>query len=100
MAGNTPLPSASELAAKNHSHFPNESAEYRSARNALLAEEIELRRNIEHVAALRRALPLGGKVPEDYSFESPNGTVHLSDLFGDKQTLVVYSMMFGPQRKS
>jgi predicted dithiol-disulfide oxidoreductase (DUF899 family) len=100
MAGNTTLTPAAKLAAKNNSHFPNESSKYRNARNALLAEEIELRRNIERVAALRRALPLGGKIPEDYSFEAATGTVHLSELFGDKQTLVIYSMMFGPQRKS
>jgi len=100
MAGTTTLTPATELAAKNKSHFPNESAEYRNARNALLAEEIELRRHIERVAALRRSLPLGGKVPEDYSFEAATGTVHLSDLFGEKSTLVIYSMMFGSQRKS
>ncbi len=88
-----------ELAAKNKAHFPNEGPEYRQARNAILAEEIELRRHIERVAALRRALPLGGEVPEDYVFESPNGAVHLSQLFGDKDTLVIYSMMFGPQRE-
>ena len=39
--------------------FPGESAEYRRARNDLLAEEIELRRHIERVAAQRRALPPG-----------------------------------------
>ena len=44
MAENTTLTPATELAAKNKSHFPNESPEYRKARNALLAEEIELRR--------------------------------------------------------
>ena len=38
-------------------------------------------------------------IPEDYAFESPNGAVHLSQLFGDKATLVIYSMMFGPQRE-
>jgi predicted dithiol-disulfide oxidoreductase (DUF899 family) len=94
------LTPATELAAKNKVQFPNESREYRHARNALLAEEIELRRHIERVAALRRSLPLGGKIPEDYTFEGENGSVRLSDLFGDKQTLVLYSMMFGPQRKS
>jgi predicted dithiol-disulfide oxidoreductase (DUF899 family) len=94
------LTPATELAAKNKVQFPNESSEYRHARNALLAEEIELRRHIERVAALRRSLPLGGKIPEDYTFEGENGSVRLSDLFGDKQTLVLYSMMFGPQRKS
>jgi predicted dithiol-disulfide oxidoreductase (DUF899 family) len=96
----TKLTPATELAAKNKVQFPNESSEYRHARNTLLAEEIELRRHIERVAALRRSLPLGGKVPEDYTFEGESGSVRLSDLFGDKQTLVLYSMMFGPQRKS
>jgi predicted dithiol-disulfide oxidoreductase (DUF899 family) len=90
---------AGKLAASNKAHFPNESAEYRAARNALLAEEIELRRHIERVAAQRRALPTGGEIPKDFVFESETGRVHLSSLFGDKDTLLVYSMMFGPQRK-
>ena len=47
----------------HHVHFPGESAEYRAARNALLAEEMELRRQIERVAAQRRALPAGGVIP-------------------------------------
>ena len=98
MAG-TPLIPATELAAKNKAHFPNESAEYRQARNALLVEEIELRRHIESVAALRRALPSGGGIPEDYTFEGEDGAARFSKLFGDKNTLVVYSMMFGPQRQ-
>jgi len=99
MADKTTLTPATELAAKNKTHFPNESTEYRKARNTLLAEEIELRRNIERVAALRRAMPLGGEVPENYTFEGENGAVRLSDLFGDKESLVIYSMMFGPERK-
>jgi predicted dithiol-disulfide oxidoreductase (DUF899 family) len=99
MADNTILIPAVELAAKNKAQFPNESSDYRMSRNALLAEEIELRRHIERVAALRRALPPGGEVPEDYAFEGRNGVVHLSQLFGDKDSLVIYSMMFGPQRE-
>jgi predicted dithiol-disulfide oxidoreductase (DUF899 family) len=99
MADSTTLISATELAEKNKAHFPNESSEYRQARNALLAEEIELRRHIERVAALRRALPAGGIVSDDYTFEGEKGTVRLSDLFGDKETLVIYSAMYGPQRK-
>lgn len=39
--------------------FPNESNKYRETRNKLLLAEIELRRKIEEVAALRRALPNG-----------------------------------------
>jgi predicted dithiol-disulfide oxidoreductase (DUF899 family) len=98
MADETLIPAA-ELAAKNKAHFPDESPEYRHARNALLAEEIELRRHIERIAALRRTLPSGGLVPEDYAFEGPHDAVRLSQLFGDKDTLVIYSMMFGPQRE-
>ena len=99
MADDIILIPTAELAAKNKAHFPNESPEYRQARNALLAEEIELRRHIERVAALRRALPHGGVIPKDYVFEGRNGSVRLSQLFGDKDTLVIYSMMFGPERE-
>jgi hypothetical protein len=53
----TPLVPAAELAKRNTMTFPNESADYRQARRALLAEEIELRRHIERVAEQRRALP-------------------------------------------
>ena len=98
MSDNTVLIPAVELAARNKAHFPGESPEYRQARNALLAEEIELRRHIERVAALRRALPSSGEIPEDYTFEGHKGAVHISQLFGDKDTLIIYSMMFGPQR--
>ena len=41
-------------------HFPGESDAYRANRDALLAAEMELRKQIEAVAAMRRALPLGG----------------------------------------
>jgi len=99
MADNTSLTPAAELAARNKAHFPNETSEYRQARNRLLSEEIELRRKNEQVAALRRSLPAGGEIPEDYAFEGANGVVRLSQLFGDKDTLVLYSMMFGPQRE-
>src|SRR5262249_32470485 len=75
-----------------------ESAEYRAARTALLAEEIELRRHIERVAEQRRALPPGGLVKGDYRFEGEEGRTDIAGLFRDKQTLAVYSYMFGPQR--
>jgi len=80
-----------------HLHFPGESVEYRGARNALLAEEMELRRQIERVAAQRRALPAGGAIPEDYEFEGDGGLVKLSELFASgKDTLAIYSFMYGP----
>ena len=92
------LASAAELARNNGVRFPGESAEYREARVALLAEEIKLRRHIERVAQQRRALPQGGIVPKDYQFVGEESPASFADLFGDKQTLAVYSWMFGPQR--
>ena len=86
------------MARQNLVRFPNESVDYRSARDRLLAEEIELRRHIERVAQQRRALPPGGSVPRNYAFVGESGTVSFSDLFGDKQTLAVYSYMYGPKR--
>jgi len=76
--------------------FPGESAAYRAARDELLRAEIALRRQTEAVAAQRRALPAGGEVPEDYVFEGEAGPVRLSELFGDKATLAIYSYMYGP----
>jgi hypothetical protein len=83
--------------AQSPRRFPGESTPYREARNALLAEEIELRRHIERVAAQRRALPPGGVVPQDYRFEGEHGAVTLSEMFGRHDTLVTYNWMFGPR---
>ena len=91
---------AEALAAKNTTTIPNESAAYRAARNELLVQEIESRRLAERVAELRRQLPPGGEVPEDYRFTGEDGPTTLSALFGDHDTLVIYSYMFGPQRKA
>src|SRR5271155_3047239 len=77
--------------------FPGETPKYRTARNKLLTAERDLRRHVEQVAAMRRKLPLGGPIPEDYVFEEG---VKFSDLFRDGlNTLVVYSFMFGPGMK-
>jgi predicted dithiol-disulfide oxidoreductase (DUF899 family) len=51
--------------------FPGESAEYRAARNRLLEQEIELRRNMEAVAVARRRLPPGGVVPQGLRLSRP-----------------------------
>ena len=78
--------------------FPRESTKYRAARNKLLRSEMKLRRQIEAVAAERRKLPLGGVVKDDYVFDSADGPVRLSSLFEEgKDTLLVYSYVFGPQ---
>jgi predicted dithiol-disulfide oxidoreductase (DUF899 family) len=90
---------ATELAAAASKPYPNDSSEYRQARTALLAEEVELRRHIERVAEMRRKLPLGGE-PPDYRFKDEDGkTLALADLFGRHDTLVTYFWMFGPQRE-
>jgi predicted dithiol-disulfide oxidoreductase (DUF899 family) len=93
------LTPAAQLAAESPVRIPRESAEYRAARTALLAEEIELRRHMERVAAQRRALPPGGTVRGEYRFQTEDGPTDLAGLFGDKPTLAVYSYMFGPQRQ-
>jgi predicted dithiol-disulfide oxidoreductase (DUF899 family) len=91
---------AEQLVKANQTHFPNESADYRQARNALLVEEIELRRHLERVSQMRRQLPPGGEVTKDYRFDGETGPVTLADLFGGRDTLIVYNFMFGPARKA
>ena len=79
--------------------FPGESEGYRRARDTLLERERELRSEIEEVAALRRDLPLGGRLTEDYVFDEgePATPTRFSELFRDgRSTLVVYSFMFAP----
>ena len=89
--------------------FPGESADYRAARDKLLAAERDLRQHVEQVAELRRKLPLGGELPENYAFEEgaadlANTTtvvpVKLSDLFREGiHTLALYNFMYGPAMK-
>ena len=93
------LKEAALLAAETSQPYPNDSADYREKRDALLAQEIELRRQIERVAEARRALPLGGEPPRNYLFtDEDGGAVRLADMFGAHDTLVTYCWMFGPQR--
>lgn len=86
--------------------FPNENPEYRNARNKLLEAEIELRRKTEEVAEIRRNLPLGGLIKEDYVFEELDNIgkvkqTKLSELFFDgKNSLLIYSFMYGVDDKS
>lgn len=77
--------------------FPNESKSYRAARSKLLAAEKALRKKVEAVAALRRKLPQGGAVAEDYLFEEEGRKTRLSELFVNGDTLLVYSYMYGPK---
>jgi predicted dithiol-disulfide oxidoreductase (DUF899 family) len=93
------LQPAADLARAASRPYPNDSAAYREARTRLLAEEIELRRHLERVAAQRRALPLGGE-PPPYQFRDEQGrTVGLADMFGRHDTLITYFWMYGPERQ-
>lgn len=85
--------------------FPNESENYRTTRNELLKDELELRRKIETIAQLKKKLPLGGELKENYIFEETDNStsdevtrrVEFSSLFEDlKESLIAYSFMFSP----
>jgi predicted dithiol-disulfide oxidoreductase (DUF899 family) len=85
--------------------FSGESDDYQRRREELLTAELALKDQVEHVAALRRALPLGMSV-QDYVFrEGPADLtrndpadfrdVHLNELFtGGHDTLIVDHLMF------
>ena len=71
--------------------YPNESAAYRKAREALLKDEEELIDKTKALAAKRRQLSSGGQIKEDYTFEwASDGKlgrrVKVSELFGEKDT--------------
>ena len=81
--------------------YPNESKAYRDARDALLKDEQEVIDKTKAGSAKRRGLPDGGQLKEDYVFQWANEgkvgqRVKLSELFDGKDTLLVYSFMFGP----
>src|SRR3954471_6174596 len=85
----------------NEPRYPNETQEYRNARDALLEDEQALIDKVKAVAAKRRTLPRGGHLKEDYVFQwasdgKVGARVKFSELFGDKNTLLIYSFMYGP----
>jgi Bacterial protein of unknown function (DUF899) len=97
---NLQLTPATELAAKAKTPFPGASPAYEAARKALLADEIEFRRHMTRLGQQRRALPPGPVITKDYRFKDEQAfEVGLKDLFGDKDTLVTYFWMYGPQRE-
>ena len=91
-------------------NLKNESDEYLLKREKLRLAEIELMRQRERVAELRRSLPKGAVI-EDYAFEegptsldagdTPKQTVRLSQLFtGPNRSVVIYHFMFGKKQTS
>jgi predicted dithiol-disulfide oxidoreductase (DUF899 family) len=91
-----PVPDATLGAVVPHLQFPNESAEYRTARNALLEAEVALRRQIEAVAAQRRALPPGGAPPEDF-VDEPMYNVFRQDADGAVRHFWGSEMLYAPE---
>ena len=86
----------------------NESPEYLAQREELRLAEIELMRQRERVAELRRHLPQGAPI-QDYQFEEgprdlnagdvPVRAVRLSELFTKPdRALVIYHFMFGKKQ--
>lgn len=65
------------------------------ARKELLAEEKAFTRERDALSAKRRDMPWV-KVEKDYRFEGPDGAASLPDLFGDKDQLIIYHFMYGP----
>ena len=93
------LKSAHDMAAACEIRQAGETAEYRKARTSLLADEIELRRQIQRVAERRRALP-PGPVAKNYRFRDEQGReIGLGALFGRHDTLFTYLWMYGPERE-
>jgi predicted dithiol-disulfide oxidoreductase (DUF899 family) len=89
-------------------NLTNESAEYLAAREELRHAEIELMRQRERVAELRRGLPKGATV-QDYEFlegpssledgDEPVKRVRMSELFtAPDRSLVIYHLMFGKKQ--
>jgi predicted dithiol-disulfide oxidoreductase (DUF899 family) len=91
-------------------NLKNDSPEYLAKREELRLAEIELMRQREKVAALRRELPKGAQI-QDYEFQegpadlgagdSPVRTVRLSELFtAPNRALVIYHLMYGKKQKN
>lgn len=81
----------------NLDHLPAvvSAEEWMAARRELLAKEKELTRMRDRVNAERRRLPMV-RIDKPYTFEGPDGTVGLLDLFEGRQQLVMHHFMFGP----
>ncbi len=90
-------------------NLTNESPEYLAAREELRKAEIDLMRQRERVAELRRALPAGAVI-EDYELlegptslddgDEPVRKTRLSELFTKPdRALVVYQFMFGEEAR-
>jgi predicted dithiol-disulfide oxidoreductase (DUF899 family) len=70
--------------------------EWEAARQKLLAQEKEVTRARDALAAERRRMPWMA-VEKEYRFEGPNGPASLADLFEGRRQLIVYRFFYGPE---
>jgi len=76
-------------------HITGTREEWLAARLELLKAEKELTRRSDELARRRQGLPWV-RVPNEYRFDTDEGTVSLADLFKGRSQLLVYHFMFGP----
>lgn len=69
--------------------------QWTNSRRELLAKEKAALKQLDEISRLRRELPRV-RIEKEYVFETDDGELSLSDLFGDKSQLIVYHFMFGP----
>src|ERR1041384_701112 len=70
-------------------------AEWLRARQELLVREKELTRELDGLAAARRALPMV-EIDAPYVFDGPHGAVTLLEMFQNRSQLIVNHFMFDP----
>ena len=70
--------------------------EWLAARTALLAKEKQFTKDRDELNTLRRELPMV-EIDKDYTFDGPQGTVRLIDMFDGRAQLIVYHFMFDPE---
>ncbi|HWE66923.1 MAG TPA: DUF899 family protein, partial [Acidimicrobiales bacterium] len=71
-------------------------AEWTAARKALLEREKAMTKQRDQLSADRRRLPMV-EIEKAYTFEGPQGTVGLIDLFEGRRQLIMQHFMFAPE---
>jgi len=69
--------------------------EWLAARQVLLVKEKEMTRARDALNVERRELPMV-EIEKKYTFDGPQGTVELIDLFEGRPQLIIYHFMFDP----
>jgi predicted dithiol-disulfide oxidoreductase (DUF899 family) len=70
-------------------------SEWLAARKELLGKEKQLTKDRDALNTERRNLPMV-EIEKEYTFDGPDGTVHLIDMFEGRDQLILYHFMFDP----